>query len=325
MIHILGLRIFPKSFGFFLGCSQQDLLEIICGRSLLRKATEICFRISLKNCLCIFPIHVIVSYSLRNYEVTPGVCPRPIPQEICLANLSILSLQNPWGGICHEKTISSNLAKISRPKTKIFWGISPKTPLLFWRYFVKVRYQTICEEQLSTKQTSNGNVFQTNSKGNLYQRVFEKNMPTKKKDKSLRTNLKRKLFPRNCSKHFSTQNYLEKFYQGNSEETFPAKIKFEEQSLPKHLSQETFPYQTNWRNISTKKHLKRNLYQKEWRNISTKISKKNITRNMAKIGTDEIWWNNAFLLNFISFDFCSSHVENNLIFLGGDFSWNCFW
>ena len=78
MIHTLGLRIFPKSFGFFLGCSQQDLLEIICGRSLLRKATEICSRISLKNCL-MFPIDVIVSYSLRNYEVTPGVCARPIP------------------------------------------------------------------------------------------------------------------------------------------------------------------------------------------------------------------------------------------------------
>ena len=75
MIHILGLRIFPKSFGFFLGCSQQDLLEIICGRSFLRKATEICSRISLKNCLWIFPINVIVSYSLRNYEVTRGICP----------------------------------------------------------------------------------------------------------------------------------------------------------------------------------------------------------------------------------------------------------
>ena len=89
MIHILGLRIFPKSFGFFLGCSQQDLLEIVCERSLLRKATEICSRISLKNCLWIFPIHIIVSYSSRNYEVTPGVCPRPIPQELCLANLSL--------------------------------------------------------------------------------------------------------------------------------------------------------------------------------------------------------------------------------------------
>ena len=29
MIHILGLRIFPKSFGFFLVCSQQDLSEIM--------------------------------------------------------------------------------------------------------------------------------------------------------------------------------------------------------------------------------------------------------------------------------------------------------
>ena len=25
MIHILGLRIFPKSFGFFLGCSQNKI------------------------------------------------------------------------------------------------------------------------------------------------------------------------------------------------------------------------------------------------------------------------------------------------------------
>ena len=51
MIHILGLRIFPKSFGLFLGCSQQDVLKITCGRSFQRKATEICSRISLKNCL----------------------------------------------------------------------------------------------------------------------------------------------------------------------------------------------------------------------------------------------------------------------------------
>ena len=128
MIHILGLRIFPKSFGFFLGCSQQDLLEIVCERSLLRKATEICSRISLKNCLWIFPIHIIVSYSSRNYEVTPGVCPRPIPQDICLANLS---LKTRVVVFATKNNISSNLTKISRPKAKIFWGISPKTPHLF--------------------------------------------------------------------------------------------------------------------------------------------------------------------------------------------------
>ena len=122
MIHILGLRIFPKSFGFFLGCSQQDLLEIICGRSLLRKATEICSRISLKNCLWIFPIHIIVSYSLRNYEVTPGVCPRPIPQEICLANLS---LKTP-GVVSATKKYFQQSHKDIPPKGKNILGDIPQ-------------------------------------------------------------------------------------------------------------------------------------------------------------------------------------------------------
>ena len=122
----------PKnSFGFFLGCSQQDLLEIICGRSLLRKATEICSRISLKNCLWIFPINVIVSYSLRNYEVTPGVCPRPIPQEICLANLSILSLKTP-GVVSATKRLFPAISRRYPAQRQIFLGgISPKTPHLF--------------------------------------------------------------------------------------------------------------------------------------------------------------------------------------------------
>ena len=75
IIRILGLSIFQKSLGFFLGCSHQDLLEIICGRSLLRKATEICSRISLKNCLWICPINICGNYSIRNYELTGGVCP----------------------------------------------------------------------------------------------------------------------------------------------------------------------------------------------------------------------------------------------------------
>ena len=253
MIHILGLRIFPKSFGFFLGCSQQDLLEIVCERSLLRKATEICSRISLKNCLWIFPIHIIVSYSSRNYEVTPGVCPRPIPQDICLANLS---LKTRVVVFATKNNISSNLTKISRPKAKIFWGISPKTPHLFWRYFVKVRYQTICEGQLSTKQASNGNIFQTNSKRNLYQRVFGKTcLPKKTKEKSRRTkNLKRKLSPKNLLKQFLYQKLSGKI-------------------LPRKLWRD-IPCQINiWRTISTKtsvsrdislpKELKKNLYAKK--------------------------------------------------------------
>ena len=72
--------------------------------------------------------YLLLVISLRNYEVTPGVCPRPIPQEICLANLS---LKTPGVVSATKKNISSNLTKISRPKAKIFWGISPKTPHLF--------------------------------------------------------------------------------------------------------------------------------------------------------------------------------------------------
>ena len=88
----------------------------------LRKATEICSRISLKNCLWIFPIHIIVSYSLRNYEVTPGVSPRPIPQDICLANLS---LKTPVVVFATEKNISSNLTQ------KYFGGYPPRHHIYF--------------------------------------------------------------------------------------------------------------------------------------------------------------------------------------------------
>ena len=128
MIHILGLRIFPKSFGFSWDVPKTRFVGSNLWEIPLRKATEICSRISLKNCLWIFPIHIIVSYSLRNYEVTPGVCPRPIPQELCLANLS---LKTPGVVSATKNNISSNLTKISRPKANIFWGISPKTPHLF--------------------------------------------------------------------------------------------------------------------------------------------------------------------------------------------------
>ena len=127
-IHILGLRIFPKSFGFLLGCSQQDLLEIICGRSLLRKATEICSRISLKNCLWIFPIHIIVSYSLRNYEVTPGVCPRPIPQEICLANLS---LKTPGVVSATKKIFPAISQRYPAQRQKYVGGYPPRHHIYF--------------------------------------------------------------------------------------------------------------------------------------------------------------------------------------------------
>ena len=83
---------------------------------------------TIKNCLWIFPIHIIVSYPSKNNAVTPGVCPRPIPQDIGLANLS---LKTPVVVFATKNNTSSNLTKISRPKAKIFWGISPKTPHSF--------------------------------------------------------------------------------------------------------------------------------------------------------------------------------------------------
>ena len=156
--------------------------------------------------------------------------------------------ENPWGGICHEKTISSNLAKISRPKTKIFLGDIPQNTafilkILCERYATKQSVKSNClPNKLRMDMSSKQIPKETSTKEYLEKHAYQK----KTKEKSLRTkNLKRKLSPKNCSNNFSTKNDLEKFYQGSSEETFPAKIKFEEQSLPKHLSQETFPYQTN--------------------------------------------------------------------------------
>ena len=114
MIHTLGLHIFPKSFGFFLGCSRQDLLEIFCGRSLPRKATEIPSNMFLQNCLWIFPIKTIVGYSLKNYEVTSGVCPE------------VLFLRKSVCQICIGKPVGWYLPrkKISRryPAQRLFFG-----------------------------------------------------------------------------------------------------------------------------------------------------------------------------------------------------------
>ena len=45
---------------------------------------------------------------------------------------------------------------------------------------------------------------------------------------------------------------------------------------------------------------------------------------MARIGTDKIWWNNAFFLNFISFDFCRFSCRKQLDFLGWRFLLNLF-
>ena len=141
-------------------------------------------------------------------------------------------------------------------------------------------------------------------------------MPTKK---SLKRNLSEKIFeektlpPTNLSNNFSTKNNLEKLYQGNSEETSPAKKISDQKSLPKNLSRELKKnlYEKNiWRKKNLPKRNKKHLHQKIWENN---------TRNMARIRTDEIWWNIPFLLNFISFDVCSFSSKEQL-----DFCWWIF-
>ena len=172
-------------------------------------------------------------------------------------------------------------------------------------------------------------VYQTNFDRRYFPNKFQREplpksiwkiMPTKKlyKEKSRRkTSLKRKLFPKNGSNNFSTKDYLEKFYQGNFEDTFPAKKNIRRTISTKASLKRHFPTKQIEDTSLRKQHLKRNLYQKEWRNISTKKSeKRNITSNMARIGTDKTWWTNAFFLNFINFDFCSFSCRKQLDFLG---------
>ena len=88
--------------------------------------------------------------------------------------------------------------------------------------YVKTKfYPNMSVEKCATKQTLNRNLFQASSKRN--RKVVWGNMPTQK---SLKRNLYLKniwiISPRKKSNNFSTKNYLERFYQGNSEGTFSA-------------------------------------------------------------------------------------------------------
>ena len=59
LIHMFGLHISQKPLVFFNGYSQQDSLEIICGRSLPRKPTKIYSRILLRNCSWIYFLEIL--------------------------------------------------------------------------------------------------------------------------------------------------------------------------------------------------------------------------------------------------------------------------
>jgi len=164
---------------------------------------------------------------------------RPIPQEIWLANISLKT-----------SVVISATKKFSRrypAQRQFFWGEIPQDTA----FILKILCETYATEQIvkgnclpskfrmeiSSKQIPK----KTSTKEYLEKHAYQKNL----KRNLYKKNLKRKLSPSKKSNNFSTKNYLEKFNQENSEKTFPAKLKFEEQSLPKHLFQETFPYQIN--------------------------------------------------------------------------------
>ena len=90
-------------------------------------------------------------------------------------------------------------------------------------------------KETSTKDYLEKPAYQKNPKRNLYEK-----------------NLKRKLSPPKKSNNLSTNNYVKKFYQGNSEETFPAKLRFEKKSIKTSVS----------RDISLPSKLKKRLYEK---------------------------------------------------------------
>ena len=222
-----------------------------------------------------------------------------------------------YGKLSEEKSLQNNFQNKSLPRN--IW----RQNLLYQKIFKRNLYQKIfedkflpkyvgrnffwqtrCEGKLSTKQTLNRNPVQTNSERNLYQREFDIYiyifiyLPIKH---FLKENLYEQIFeekslPRkNLSKNVSTNTYLKRFYQGSFEETFPAK---------------------NWRETPTKKSLKRHFLSKkigkymstkktsEEKSLPNKLKKhlhQNIckqtiiTRNMAKIRTDEILGKNVLL------------------------------
>ena len=165
---------------------------------------------------------------------------------VCPGNLFLrksawqISLKNPCGDICHENFFHQSHEDIP-PKGKNILGDIPQDTA----FILKILCGTY-----TTKQSVKGNCLPSKFRMEISSKQIPKETSTKEylEKHAYQKNLKRNFYKKNLKnkpKTFSTKNYFEKFHQGNSEETFPAKLKFEEHSLPKHLSQETFPYQTN--------------------------------------------------------------------------------
>ena len=214
------------------------------------------------------------SYSWRNYEVTSGVCPGD------------LFLRKSVWQISHWKLLWWYLPrkKFSRrypAQRQFFWGEIPQDTA----FILKI----LCE-RYATKQSVKGNCLPNKLRMEISSKQIPKETSTKeylekpayqKNQREISTKkIWREISPPKKSNNLSTNNYVKKFYQGNSEETFPAKLKNWNKNLSKHLSQETFPYQANWRNVSTKrasseekslpKRMKKHLHQKIWENKHNK-------------------------------------------------------
>ena len=133
----------------------------------------------------------------------------------------------------------------------------------------------LCERH-ATKQSVKGSCLPNKLRTEIFSKQIPKEASTKEylekhayqkklyKEKSRRkTSLKRKLFPKNGSNNFSTKDYLEKFYQGNFEDTFPAKKNIRRTISTKASLKRHFPTKQIEETSLRKEHLKRNLYQKE--------------------------------------------------------------
>ena len=187
----------------------------------------------------------------------------------------------------------------------------------------------LCERH-ATKQSVKGSCLPNKLRPEIFSKQIPKEASTKEylekhayKKNYIKRNLDEKqVWRENSSPKMVQTISLPKIISKNS-----TKETLKTHSLPKKNIRRTistkaslkrhFPTKQIEETSPRKQHLKRNLYQKEWRNISTKKSeKRNITSNMARIGTDKTWWTNAFFLNFINFDFCSFSCRKQLDFLG---------
>ena len=205
---------------------------------------------------------------------------KPIPQEICLANL----IEKPLWWYLPRNFFPPISRRYPPQRQKYFGGYPPRHRIYFEDTVWDVRYQTICEGQLSTKQISNGNIFQTNTKGNLYQRVSGKTcLPKKPKEKSLQKKSEEQ-----------TQNFL---YQKLSRKIPPRKLWRDipcEVKIWRTVSTKTFVS----RDISLPNKLKKHLYKKTSeekslpkrmkKHLHQKIREKQQNKKHCK---NRNWWN----------------------------------